>query len=287
MSVLDRSIIHRLSSTFLDARKSAQDLQALYAEAGVPLHPQSSLAQLISHAIKLANDWEGGTIVSDSDPVPLIRGQHLDKIAWAALPLANDPNRARHLADLGRGSLDPFSRISSLAKNKLWELELWQQLNERGLPSMLAEPDIVVSTPAGDIAVACKRLYSIKNATKPFSQGVAQIEATGLPGILAVAIEDLVIPPDQIVTASTIQHAAYGLNECNINFVTHFHNTLLRYLSTGRISTVAVSTCAAIFVEDEGIRECRQTHFWTHPDLSEEKTQQMVTIANKLFGDGS
>lgn len=284
MTALDRSAIHRQSSSFLDARKAAQDLQALYADAGVPLHPQSSLAQLIAHAISLANDWEGGAIVDDRDPVPMILGQHLDKIAWAALPLAHDPHLAQHLSDLRRGTLDPFARAPSPAKDKLWELELWQQFNHLGIPSVLAEPDIVATTPMGALAIACKRIYSEKNATKPFSQGVKQIESTGLPGILAISIEDLVIPSGQIVTAPTIQHAAQGLNEFNINFITRFHSTLLRYVSTGRISTAAVSTCAAVYLEDEGIRECRQTQFWTHPDLNAEKTQQMVSIANRLFG---
>jgi hypothetical protein len=78
--------------------------------------------------------------------------------------------------------------------------------------------------------------------------------------------------------------AAAGLNQFNINFINEFQSTLLRYVSTGRISTVAVSTCAAVFLEDEGIRECRQTQFWIHPNLSREKTKQMVNVADRLFG---
>ncbi|TBV69762.1 hypothetical protein [Pseudoxanthomonas winnipegensis] len=285
MTALDRSIIHQQSSSFVAARKAAQDLLGLYAEAGVTLSPQCSLGQLIAHAISLADDWEAGTPIDDDAYARIILGQHLDKIAWAALPLADDPNRAQHLADLRRGSLDPHSRAPSLAKDKLWELELCRQFNDLGIPSVLAEPDIVATTPMGEIAIACKRIYSEKNATKPFSQGVKQIESTGLPGILAISIEDLVIPPDQIVTAPTIQIAAHGLNELNRNFINHFHSTLLRYVSTGRVSSVAVSTGAPVYLDDEGIRDCRQTQFWTHPDLNAEKKQQMESIANRLFGD--
>ncbi len=283
MADLDRSVIHQLTSTFLDARKSAKGLLSLYERAGVSLHPQSSLALLINHAIKLATDWEAGTIIDDQDPLPLIRGQHVDKIAWAALPLATVPDCARHLTELRKGSLEPMARDPSPGKNKLWELELWQQFNQRGIPSVLAEPDIIATTPMGDIAVACKRLYSARNATKPISEGVAQIEAANLPGILAIAIDDLVIPADQIGEAPNIHVAAAGLNQFNLNFINEFQPALLRYVSTGRISTVAVSTCSAVFLEDEGIRECRQTQFWTHPNLSEEKTKQMISLADRLF----
>lgn len=283
----DRSVIHQLSSTFLIARKSAQDLKALFASSGVALHPQSSLAQLIAHAIKLANDWEAGTIIDDRDPLPLIRGQHLDKIAWAALPLAHDPSRAKHLADLRRGSLDPLIRDPSPAKDKLWELEVWQQFNQRGIPTTLEEPDVVATTPMGPIAVACKRIYSLNNATKPISKGVSQIEDAGLPGILAISIEDVAIPSGQLVEAPNIVMAAAGLNECNRRFINMFHGTLVRYLSTGRASSVAVSTCAAVYLHDEGIRECRQTQFWTHPGLSVEKTRHVEEVATRLFGDST
>ena len=281
---MDRSVIHQQSSSFVLARQSAQDLQRLYADSGVSLNPQSSLAQLIDHGIKLANDWEAGVIIDDQDPVPLIRGQHLDKIAWAALPLRGVPDRAVHLAALRRGSLDPFSRDPSPAKDKLWELEVWRQFNQRGIPAALEEPDVVATTPMGRIAVACKRIYSLNNATKPISKGVAQIEASGLPGILFISVEDVSIPPEQLVHAANIVEAAAAMNEFNEDFVHRFQGALLRYLSTGRASCVAVSTCAPVYLDDEGIRECRQTLFWTHPALSPEKLDHMREMAAFLFG---
>jgi hypothetical protein len=287
MNDLDRSAIHQQSSGFLQAGEAAQALSDLFRDEGVPLHPHSSLGRLIADAIALATDWANGKIINDQDHVPLIRGQHLDKIAWAALPLGEAPNRVQHLADLRRGNLDPLAREPSPGKDKLWELELWRQFNDFGIPSTLAEPDIVASTPMGDIAVACKRIYSEKNASKPISQGVRQIEATGLPGILAIAIDDVAIPAGHVVHGPNIQFVAAALNQLNLNFIRRFEGTLLRYISTGRISTVAVSTSAAIYLDNAGIRECRQTQFWTHPALSPEKTEQMSLIARRLFGQAS
>ncbi|WP_448228908.1 hypothetical protein [Pseudoxanthomonas mexicana] len=285
MNDLDRSVIHRLSSSFVLARQSAQELQQIYADSGVSLNPQSSLARLIAHGIQLANDWEAGSIIDDQDPLPIIRGQHLDKIAWAALPLRHVPERAQHLASLRRGSLDPLSRDPSPAKDKLWELEVWRQFIARGIPAVLEEPDVVAPSPMGRIAVACKRIYSLNNATKPISNGVAQIEASGLPGILAISVEDVSIPPNQLVHASNIVEAAAALNGFNVDFANRFHGALVRYLSTGRASCVAISTCAPVYLDDEGIRECRQTLFWTHPQLSPDKPKHMQEMAAFLFGD--
>jgi hypothetical protein len=280
----ERSSLDNVSSSFVAARDSAVTLRALFLEAGVPLHPQSSLAKLIDDAIALADAWQAGGIVDDTDPLPLIRGQHLDKIAWAALPLANEPRRAKHLADLRRGTLDPLQRDRSLAKDKLWELELWTDFNRRRLPARLEEPDIIVATPLGDIAVACKRIYSLNNVSNTVSKGVKQIEATSLPGIVAISIEDVAIPAGQLVDAPNIELAAASLNECNRLFMNMFNGCFLKYLATGRAACVAVSTCAALYLHDEGIRECRQTQFWLHPALDEAKKRQMASLESVLFG---
>ena len=282
---LDRSVIHQLSSSFVLARNAAQALSQLYADNGVSLNPQCSLAQLIAHGIKLANDWEAGVPMGDEVAEAIVQGQHLDKIAWAALPLADVPDRVKHLKDLKRGSLDPAHRDHSPAKDKLWELEVWQQFRHRGIPATLDEPDVVATTPIGPIAVACKRIYSLGNATKPISKGVKQIEATGLPGILSLCVEDVYIPPGHLVHAPNIVRAAAGLNDFNIAFANEFHTTLERYLSSGRAACVAISTCAPVYLDDEGIRECRQTLFWTHPHLSADKLEHMREVRTYLFGE--
>jgi len=282
---LDRSVIHQLSSSFVLARQSAQALLKLYSDNGVSLNPQCSLAQLITHGIKLADDWEQGVPVGDDVAEAIVQGQHLDKIAWAALPLANVPDRVKHLTELKRGNLDPAHRDRSPAKDKLWELEVWQQFWHRGIEATLDEPDVVATTPIGPIAVACKRIYSLSNATNPISKGVKQIEASGLPGILSLCVEDVYIPPGHLVHAPNIVIAAAGLNDFNIAFANEFHGALVRYLSTGRASCVAISTCAPIYLDDEGIRECRQTLFWTHPQLSADKLSHMHEMSAFLFGD--
>lgn len=279
----ERSALGRKNLTFVAAKESALRLLALYETAGVSLSEHCSLGQLIRDAIKLADAWLAGSIVDDTDPVPLIRGQHLDKLAWAALPLAQVNAKKPHLLALKRGTLDPLDRSRSSAKDKLWELELWTTLNEHGIPASLGEPDIVASTPRGAIGIACKRVYSLANAANLMSKGVAQIQGLGLTGVLAVNIDDVSIPAGTVLVARDIQAAAAQLTAFNLAFIERFHSALLRYVSSGRIAAVAVSASAPVYLENEGIRECRQMQFWAHPHLDQAKKVHLKEFEDQLY----
>jgi hypothetical protein len=279
----ERGALGRKRSTFVAAKEAAQRLLALYETAGVSLSPQCSLGLLIRDAIALADSWLAGNIVDDTDPLPLIRGQHLDKIAWAALPLQRVESSKPHLLALKRGTLDPLDRSQSSAKDKLWELELWTALNEYGIPATLAEPDIVASTPSGNIAIACKRIYSLANAASSMSKGVAQVEAAGLTGVLAVNIDDIILPAGNLLGAPDIKTAAGKLNAYNRAFIATYHQALHEYVSTGRVAAVMVSASAPVYLENEGIRECRQMQFWTHPQLDQTKKLHIKEFEDQMF----
>ena len=279
----ERSGLEKLSSTFVAVKDAAIRLSTLYADAGVSLNPQCSLGQLIVDAINLSDAWEAGKIVDDSNFGSLLRGQHLSKILSAALPLSKLENKKKHLLDLKRGCLDPLKRNISSAKNKLWELELWEALKSHGLASSLEEPDIVVSLSSGNIGIACKRIYSAQNASKSMSYGISQIKNTGMTGILAVNIDDLVIPADCILVAPDIQTAQIQLNDFNCGFINSHHKNLLDYLSTGRASAILVATSAPLYLRDQGFSECRQIQFWVHPNLDDMRMQQMKEVEEHFF----
>jgi hypothetical protein len=281
----EKSELQRSSTTFDAAKKVAEDLLALYANAGVSLSSQCSLGQLIRDAIALADAWVAGKIIDDTDPLPIIRGQQLDKIARAALPLAGMAENKNHLLALKRGCLDPLARKQSPAKDKLWELELWTILNGLGIPAVLAEPDIVVSTTSGDIGIACKRIYSLANAAKSMSDGIGQIKGTGLTGLLAVNIDDVAMPAGVVIAAASIESASKLLNNINLKFIDYHRVGLLEYVSTGRSAAVMVSTSAPLYLENEGIRECRQSQFWTHPHLDASKKKHILEFEKALFRD--
>ncbi|MFQ6311839.1 hypothetical protein [Lysobacter capsici] len=282
----EQSAILQAGTTFVAAKESALNLLALYDEAEVSLSSQCSLAQLIHESIALADSWIAGEVITDQQREQIIRGQHLNKIATVALPLAGIRKKKQHLLDLKRGSLDPSDRKRSPAKDKLWELELWAALNDRGIPAELEEPDIVARTPSGSIAIACKRIYSAQNAASSMSYGIKQLDRTGLTGVLAVTIEDLAVPSGMHLVAPNIEAASNMLNWLNRRFLSLHHRDLSDYLSKGRASCVMASICAPVQLEDEGIVECREMQFWAHPNLAEVKRRHIDEFEAALF-DGS
>lgn len=278
----DRSSLIRYSSTFVSAKAAALQIRDLYDRSGVSLNRQSSLGRLIDDAVNLADAWTQGTIVDDRDPFPLFRGQHLDRIAAAALPLAGVAKNKHHLLALKRGELSPLWRGQSSAKDKLWELELWSTLNRHGVPAQLAEPDIIATTQSGPIAIACKRIYSYANARSSMSYGVQQIGRTGFTGLLAVAVEDLYIPSGNWLAASSLPVARDMLGQMNVDFLNRHHSTLTEYFSKGKLASMLVATSAPLWLADEGIRDCQELQFWTPPLCSEAGRQHMAEFQDLL-----
>ncbi|MGO1003238.1 hypothetical protein [Lysobacter sp. CA196] len=279
----EKNAILQAGTTFVAAKESALKLLALYDEAEVSLSSQCSLAQLIRESIALADSWIAGDAITDQQLEQIIRGQHLNKIATVALPLAAISKKKQHLLDLKRGSLEPSDRKQSRAKDKLWELELWAALNDRGIPAQLEEPDIIAQTPSGNIAIACKRIYSAQNAASSMSYGIKQLDRTGLTGVLAVTIEDLAVPSGMHLVAPNIETASDTLNWLNRRFLSLHHRELSDYLSKGRASCVMASICAPVHLEDEGMVECREMQFWAHPNLSEVKRRHIDEFEVALF----
>ena len=109
------------------------------------------------------------------------------------------------------GSLNLQQRDNSLAKNMLWELELWSILRRRSFSATLREPpDIVVIFEGAMVGIACKKLYSENNVEKVLSEAVGQIEAVFDYGIVAVNLDDLILP-DQILNQDfRFENPLYG-----------------------------------------------------------------------------
>lgn len=281
----ENSAVHKVTSTFDEAKKNAGSLLAAYETAGISLNDVSPLAKLIRDSLAIANDYLAGHVFDDrSTDVALIRGQLLNKIAMLVSRMPDQVELAQYLRRLKKGTVEPLERSRSEAKDALWELEVWGDLVDAGFDVEFREPDIVLQIPTGPLAIACKRIYSAANAISSMSGGVKQIARSGLPGILAVNIDDLVIPEGKWMIAPTNSDAREELRYLAARFLADFQGKLETYISTGRILAVMVSVGSAVFVEDEGIGDCRHGELWAHPNLSADKKAHLLSFQSLLIG---
>ena len=223
--------------------------------------------------------------LDDTDTTLLFRVSFLDRIANAILPLSNVPERAKYLTEMTSGSLDLQQRNRSLAKDILWELELWSVLRKRSLDAMLCEPpDIVVTFEESKVGIACKKLYSEENVEKVLSEGVQQIETTFDFGILAVNLDDLTLP-EQILRAATQEAMGKTIDNLNLKFLHRHKRHFKKYLASGRLLSALVSTgvLADTYTEKTRFNMARQMTIWAIPGLPPEKDKQLKRFYKHLM----
>jgi len=199
----------------------------------------------------------------------LFRTALLDRIADAALPLLDVPDRKHFLSALLTGSLDLLDRKRSHAKDVLWELELWTILKRRLFNAALEEPpDIVVNFSKSKIGIACKKLYSEKHVQNVLSQAVAQIESSFDFGIVAVNIDDL-LPANRILRVPTQDAMSQYISDLNARFLGAHERHFRKYLSSGRVISVLISTSVLtdVYCATQRFNNARQSTVWTIPEL--------------------
>ncbi|TWT20291.1 hypothetical protein FQY83_11195 [Luteimonas marina] len=283
----ESSVLLRSSTMFGAAVAAASRLREQFSDAGVTVNPTSGLARLIDDSIRFAQNPLAEVSSEKDVERAMLRGQYLDRIARAASVLLGRDDAKDHLWTLKKDALDPGDRSPSRAKDKLWELELLCLLGGRGIPAEICEPDLVVTLESGCLALACKRIYSAKNAESQLSTGVKQIEKSATPGLLAVCIDD-VLPPYCIVDAQDPANAAAFLDNHNIDFLNIHHVRLAKYIASRRISGVLVSSSAPIRhppLTGE-IASSTQMTMWTTPECDLEQLKLFEDLRSSMFESG-
>lgn len=264
------------TQTYLQIKEKAEAIEQLYRDNSVPLLPESALANLARDAKALSDAWLMNNTEVATEQL-MFRVSFLSRIAEAILPLSDVPDRRKYLRLLTSGTLDLQKRERSMAKDILWELELWSTLRRRSINATLHEPpDIVVNFEDAKIGIACKKLYSENNVEKVLSEGVGQIEASYDFGILAVNLDDLTLP-DQILQAPTQQVMGSFITNINLQFLEKHKRHFKKYLTTGRVISALVSTSvlAAISKEKPRFNIASQATIWSIPGLLPEKEKQL------------
>lgn len=269
-SVLEGSI--RKKTNFLHVKSRANEIEHLYASAGLAMSPTCGLAQLIENAKTLADRWLSNQ-TADSSMIDVFYALHLDRLADAILPLRDVPGREKYLNALTSGELDCFSRQGSYAKNIFWELELWAILRRR-CPSVSLQdpPDIVLTLAGGTLGIACKKIYSENNVEKVLSEAVGQVEAGFNVGVVALSLDEL-IPPETILRVGNKSEMDRFLHKHTDDFVARHERHLRKYLSSGRLvsALVSVSVIAHVLEWKVQFNNARSSLAWTIPGLAPEK----------------
>ena len=274
------------TETYLEIKEKAKSIERIYADNNISLPPTCDLACLIGDAKVLSDSW----LTNNTDVTThqlLFRVSLLNRIADAILllPEAEASDRVKFLTVFTSGSLNLQQRDNSLAKNMLWELELWSILRRRSFSATLREPpDIVVIFEGAMVGIACKKLYSENNVEKVLSEAVGQIEAVFDYGIVAVNLDDLILP-DQILKARDQEEMGKIISDLNLAFLNRHKRHFRKYLAPGRLLSAIVSTTvlAETYHQRPRFNVAQQATIWAIPGLPREKKKHLQRFYAQLM----
>ena len=268
---------------YLQIKEKAKAIEKLYYDNNVPLPPECALAILVGDAKTFSDAWLMDNRAVANEKL-MFRVSFLDRIADGILPLFDVPERVKYLKCLTCGNLNLQQRKRSLAKDILWELELWARLRRRAIIATLHEPDIIVNFEDATVGIACKKLYFENNVEKVLSQAVKQIEDTHAFGIVAVNLDDLPWP-DRILIQPNQEAMGKAIDQFNLGFLGRHQRHFKKYLKSGRVISALVSTSvlAALSSHKPAFQIGTQATIWTIPGLPPEKEKQLQRFYFQLM----
>jgi len=209
----------------------------------------------------------------------------LDRIHDSILAAKGEKSATEILSHLGKGDVDLLNRSQSKAKDLLWELELFAILKEKGLRPVFAEPDIVVEFDGAMVGVACKKLYSETHVQDVLSKAVRQVAGEMDVGIAAVNLDEL-LPANCIWRSNTLEEAGRKVARHNNGFRTRHSRHIEKYLASGRLVSVLVSTTALadIVFGRAKFANVGDVSYWSLYGLSDEKAQLLKRFYGMVFG---
>jgi len=257
----------------------ASKIRGLYATAGIKIHPKSGMGYLLSSAeLAISTNSKDLTNLQYWDVL------NLERVSKALLPIADHEKVEHYLKKLKQDDLNFFLRNRSIAKDSLFELEVYRSLLALGAEVELDEPDVVLSTEAGEIGFACKKTYSVGGVESVLSKAVHQIETSSSKfGVVAFNIDHL-IPEETFVRAKSYDSAANLITGFCREFLAKRSNIFQRYFNGSRI--VGVVAVCSVIVEtieiDKSTSNFQQWWFWTSPNIGSESSSAARLIRDTL-----
>jgi hypothetical protein len=261
--------------TYLDVRNRGIALERLCDSLQIKIKQSSVLRRMMSSTDSLWKTWFSGKISQIQYPW-LWDSLSLDVVSNALLPLEGEADAAKFLKTIVKADVGMLSRGQSLAKDYLWELEVWSKLKYRGAAATLSEPDVIWEAAKIKTGIACKKVYSEKNTERMLSGAVSQIENwTGL-GVVAISLDELLPPtPRQFRSADDAQRF---LQVHNQNYL-HRHQRLFRhYFSADRLTAALISSSQIVVLGSIPPSIHSEWTVWTFPNLAPENAKRFQQL---------
>src|SRR6185503_5212693 len=148
------------TTTFMQLRDDGRKLLGRFRSLDITTPPGNAITSMVDSVCGLSDNWLGGKYASISHDV-LIDACSLHRICQAALSLEGHIREGEFLGKLLDGGLSIVKRERrSVAKDTLYEVELWRRLKEGGIDARLEEPDLAYQEVGGATGIAVKKLYS-------------------------------------------------------------------------------------------------------------------------------
>ena len=87
------------------------------------------------------------------------------------------------------GSEDPDSETTSVGRDAQWELYLRALLRRADIPAALGNPDVLARVLKTEVPIEAKRPKTEKRLDDRLRKGVSQLEANGVPGVVALSLD--------------------------------------------------------------------------------------------------
>lgn len=243
---------------FIAVKKMAESIEEMYLVNSIEIPNNSDLFKLIENAKQISHDRESNNI-DNITPDKIYENVNFLRIAEAILSLKDNINCKEHLKKLIDGNLDLKNHEQSPAKDKLFELQVYNRIKIRNYKVQLIEPDIVIFDNGVETGLACKNVYSEKNIGKVLSGAVHQIEDSTKYGMVTLNIENLLPEGKNLVVHNNMDGANDRLQKHLNNFLADHKRHFKKYLSSDRIAGVIVSTiCNVKFVNGK----TKHSTFW-------------------------
>ncbi|MFY4261250.1 hypothetical protein ACOTCG_26930 [Achromobacter xylosoxidans] len=174
--------------TFKSVVEKSELLRTRFLQRDWKIKPTSAMGQLFNRVKRFSDQWEKDrTAVTREDTVA---AGYVHRIVEAVLGVIDLPEADGILHKIHRNSFDLGKITQSTGKDLFWELELFHRLALQGHTPQLSEPDLVVDFDFGKYSIACKKVYSLNQLSRNLRKGAKQIKSSGLPGMVALNIDD-------------------------------------------------------------------------------------------------
>jgi hypothetical protein len=268
--------------TYDEMRVLCIELKSELSERGISYHSNSALGQVLRSVENLARDWENGERAGYIRDI--INASHARRIADACIAASTDPGANECLRRVIMKNTNLAERVSSQGKDALWELELSQMLKRRAVAVQHVDPpDLICSLCFGKYPIACKKVYSEKGVEAQVRKGAQQLHEYGLPGLVALNLDDLV-PADSVLQSPTFLGAMEYLHSFNADFIRRNQLKMQRFLKDGRCDAILISTAtfADIRESERRFNSISTTTLWTIETVSLQ-ARERIRVIGQLF----